>query len=134
MKIIACIDSFGGLLFGGRRQSRDRVLIDDLMKYIGDCSLIISPFSAPLFVGRDVKISKKPLSAARAGDYIFIEDIDVSEALSSVSEIVLYKWNKSYPRDTLLGFEPSKCGFSLCESVDFVGSSHEKITREVYRR
>ena len=34
MKIIACLDDNNGLLFNNRRQSRDRVVIEDILK---DC-------------------------------------------------------------------------------------------------
>ena len=32
MKIIACLDDNNGLLFNNRRQSRDRVVIEDILK------------------------------------------------------------------------------------------------------
>ena len=35
MKIIVCLDDYGGMLFNSRRQSRDRMLIDDIMMDLG---------------------------------------------------------------------------------------------------
>ena len=49
MKIIVCLDDFGGMLFNFRRQSRDRVLIADVMADIADKKIYILEFSKLLF-------------------------------------------------------------------------------------
>ena len=46
MQIIVCVDDRGGMLFNKRRQSRDRVLIADVLSELGDkkihiCNLLI---------------------------------------------------------------------------------------------
>lgn len=134
MKTIVCIDDKFGMTFGGKRQSRDRYLIDNLMSLVDDRRLIISPFSALLFGGRRVEIYKDPLDRAGVGDFVFIEDLALLPYLEKIEEIIIYKWNRTYPRDFLLDLIPEKCGFTLVERLDFLGSSHEKITREVYKK
>lgn len=134
MKIIVCIDDKFGMMFGGKRQSRDRYLIDNLMSLVDDRRLIISPLSALLFGGRRVEIYKDPLDRAGVGDFVFIEDLALLPYLEKIEQIIIYKWNRTYPRDVLLDLIPEKCGFTLVERLDFVGSSHEKITREVYKK
>lgn len=46
-------------------------------------------------------------------------------------ELVLYRWNRSYPGDVT--FPWPLTGWKLVETADFPGTSHEKITEEVYR-
>ena len=41
MKIVLCLDKSGGLLFGGRRQSQDRVLREKLLELVGDGKLFL---------------------------------------------------------------------------------------------
>ena len=53
------------------------------------------------------------------------------EVLQKAERIVLYRWNRAYPAD--VKFTMPK-GFTLKESREFAGSSHEKITREEYTR
>lgn len=133
MKIIVCIDECRGMLFGGRRQSRDRVLIADMVRHTGEW-LLISPFSKILFEGYVVRVSESPLDTAGDGDYVFIENEDALPYLDKIDEIIIYNWNRTYPRDFLFKIEPKSCGFTLAETSELVGSSHEKITKEVYRR
>lgn len=134
MTIIVCIDDKFGVLFDGKRQSRDRGLIENLIELVSSERLIVSPFSAALFEGYEVEIREKPLDAADRGDFVFIEGGGLLPYLDKIEEIVIYKWNRTYPRDALLDLVPEKNGFKLVESVDFVGTSHKKITREVYRK
>ena len=47
-------------------------------------------------------------------------------------QVVLYKWNRVYPADQYFAMDLS--GWKLVETVEFPGSSHEKITEERYER
>ena len=49
MKLIFCLDKNNGMLFAGKRQSRDSILYEELLKRIGECKLWISSYSASLF-------------------------------------------------------------------------------------
>ena len=134
MKTIVCIDDKFGVLFDGKRQSRDRVLIEDLMDFIGSSRLIITPESAPLFDVFKVEINDAPFDVAQADDFVFCEVGGLLAHLERINEVVIYKWNRTYPRDVLLDLLPWEHGFKLIDRFDFVGSSHKKITREVYRK
>ncbi|MFR4122966.1 MAG: hypothetical protein ACLT0W_12285 [Clostridium sp.] len=46
--------------------------------------------------------------------------------------MILYKWNRVYPADQYFAMDLS--GWKLVETVEFPGSSHEKITEERYER
>ena len=49
MEIIVCLDDYGGMLFNSRRQSRDRLLIEDIISNLGDKKLYIYEYSQILF-------------------------------------------------------------------------------------
>jgi excinuclease UvrABC ATPase subunit len=50
----------------------------------------------------------------------------------SVSEVVLYHWNREYPADHF--FDMDLKGFRLKETVEFSGKSHECVRREIWVR
>lgn len=133
MKIFVCIDDGGGTLFGGKRQSRDRLLIEDVRRTVGDGRLLVNAFSAPLFAKEGgVLLSDDPLTEAKGGDYCFIENLPLLPFAHKIDVLYIYKWNRVYPATTHLDLDPVKNGFHLAETTDFVGSSHEKITKETY--
>lgn len=132
MKVFLCIDDNGGMLFNNRRQSRDKYVIDDVLSCAG-APLYISDFSKALFDGCEntVTVSEALLSCPENGS-CFIENEDIAPFLGKISELVIYRWNRSYPYDTLFSVSPENEGFSLKESRDFAGFSHKKITREAW--
>ena len=134
MTAIVCIEDRGGMTFMRRRLSKDRILTEDIVKTVGDGILYISDFSETLFAKSDISVMSvsNPLDSAEAGDYAFIENIGLKENLEKIKVLIIYKWNRKYPFDFSLDVEPEKCGFSLKESYDFKGSSHDKITKEIY--
>ena len=134
MTAIVCIEDRGGMTFMRRRLSKDRILTEDIVKTVGDGILYISDFSEALFAKSDISVMSvsNPLDSAEAGDYAFIENIGLKESLEKIKVLIIYKWNRKYPFDFSLDVEPEKCGFSLKESYDFKGSSHDKITKEIY--
>ena len=128
--VAVCVDDGQGLMLFGKRQSRDRVLISEFVKKI-----YIAPFSKLLFEQYpDVSVADDPFSVAEEGSAIFVENLRIDERLDSVSTLIIYRWNRKYPSDVKFNVDPIKCGFKLKSSVDFKGSSHEKITKEIYER
>ena len=75
-----------------------------------------------------VEICENP--AEKDDGYCFAENFLVNE--ENVEEIIVYKWNRLYPADTYFNIDFEN--WNLTETVDFEGSSHEKITRERYVR
>ena len=133
MTLIACLDDRSGLLFNGRRQSRDRLLLDDLLRSLPG-RLLIRPFSADLFSPDPrIVLCGDPLALAVDDDTVFLEDQAPVNA-GRFQRIVLYRWNRVYPSDLRFTLSPAEEGFALTQSLDFAGSSHEKITKEVWER
>lgn len=133
MHVITCLDQRNGVLFNHRRQSRDRLLISHVLENCKGSELYISPFSADLFLHEPgITVAENPLSAASTGDFCFIEGLPLAPVEKEIEELILYRWDKTYPADTY--FDLDLRSWHLKEQVDFAGYSHEIITKEVYSR
>ena len=76
MIIIACVDDNLGLLFNNRRQSRDGILIKDVLDFIDNKMLWINTYSKQLFPEQEnIIVSEKFIDEAGEGDFCFIENI-----------------------------------------------------------
>jgi hypothetical protein len=128
MKLIVCLDDQNGMMFNKRRQSRDKILIENMMELCKGKKLYANEYSSKLFPENTVEIMGNP--AETEDGYCFAEDFIVSE--DNVEEIIVYKWNRVYPADTYFNIDLEN--WNLTEIIDFEGSSHEKITRERYVR
>ena len=134
MKLIVCLDDACGMMFNHRRQSRDRVLIADVIQHVKNSHLWVSPYSQALF-GEDaptMHVAPDPLKNAKKDDYCFLEDSPLPQSLDGVEELIIYRWNRLYPSDVRFSCDTS--AFSLEESLEFVGSSHDKITKEIWKK
>lgn len=134
MRVIVCIDDCGGMLFNHRRQSRDRVLLQDVWQTAGGGRLLIHSFSAKMFAGTPAVVDESFLATAGEADTCFVENCHLAPYLDRVSELILYCWNEAYPYDFTLDVDPTRAGFRLAETVDFAGYSHKTITKERYVR
>ena len=129
------VDNKMGIAFNKRRQSRDKALIDDLCA-MTDKDIYISSYSALLFEahGDRIKIVDDPLAECPDGGFCFVEMTDPSPHLDSISDLVVYYWNRLYPSDKKLSIDIEGAGFTLATSSEFVGNSHDKITKIVYQK
>lgn len=136
MIAILCLDSQNGLMFGGRRQSRDRLLLEDIRQFCEGKALLMNEYSNRLFLQYGFQYQRVLpdfLSQAGPGDICFIEGNNLVTLMDSLEKLVLYCWNRVYPAD--LYFDPSLLnGWHLLEQKEFPGSSHERLTRKVYER
>lgn len=134
MTVFVCIEDRGGMLFNKRRLSRDKNLTDDVIRTSDDGVLYVNEFSEELFCETDASVIcvPEPMESASDSAYVFAENIPLSKYSQRISKLIIYKWNRRYPFDTVLDIDPEKSGFKLSETVDLVGNSHEKITKEVY--
>ena len=133
MKLIVCLDEKQGMAFNGRRQSRDRVLAEDLEKTVGTVPVWMTPYSEALFLKSGIARRVSEDAFLQAGeDYCFVEREDPAPYAEKITEAVIYRWNRHYPSDVVFTMDMS--GFALVSTEEFVGSSHEKITKEVWKR
>jgi len=130
LRVYVCLDDRNGLRFNKRRQSRDAAVLEDIRSRLtGD--LLIEPYSEKLI--REAEIPCQLYPEGSATDF-FAEDVPSEDILAQTERIVIYRWNRHYPADVHWNPDLANLGFSLTETTEFPGTSHEKITREVYER
>lgn len=129
MILALCVDNAMGLMFARRRQSKDAALRERLLSLSGG-KLRMSPYSARQF-DAGVYAGADYLSGAKAGEWCFVENGDYEAYADRIERIVLFRWNREYPADLHFRF-PGK--WTLVSAEDFPGTSHEKITQEVYQK
>ena len=133
MKLCACIDKNRGMMFFGKRISQDRIQRAQMLDLIGDNRLWVSNYSAPLFDGADnLTVDDDFFKKADKDDFCFVEDREID--ISDCSTVILYNWNRNYPADRFFPYDLKKSGYRLVSKRDFAGSSHQKITEEIYEK
>ena len=134
MTAIVCIEDRGGILFLKRRVSRDREVYRDIAKSYD--TVYMTSYSLPLFEGVeiDAMVRLSPITEGECSDVCFIEDGEIAENLHKISRLVIYRWNRTYPSDVKLGFEPENLGFERVSTSELVGYSHEQITKDIYEK
>ena len=133
MKVYLCVDDNNGMMFNHRRQSRDSVVIQDIIKSSTGFPVFISPYSSSLFAEYDQKIvSDDFLFLAGPDDPCFVEDRPLAPFEKEITELTVYHWNRSYPADVKLDLNLTNSNYKLLSVEELVGTSHEKITKEVY--
>ncbi|MCQ2450279.1 MAG: ribonuclease Z [Clostridia bacterium] len=134
MILIVCIDDKGGMLFNRRRQSKDSVLRQRVLKLTADTRLWMNAYTKGQFTeeAANITVAEDFLSRAEKGEYCFVEDADYTAALEKAEQIIVYRWNRHYPADRRFTVDLSD--WKLAAESEFAGSSHEKITEEVYTR
>ncbi len=134
LTVFICLDKGGGMLFNERRQSRDSKVIADIINSVGEDDLYIKPFSSELFSQADGIIESAAPFDERDAKFIFAEDMISRAQLEKADKLIIYRWNKVYPADVYFDFSPTSEGMRLSYKLEFAGSSHECITKEVYKK
>ncbi len=132
MHIIVCLDDKGGMMFNNRRQSKDSVLRERVIEIAAGTRLMMNEYSFRQF-SEDavVTVDENPLSNAKDNDVCFIENLPTAQFKDKISKITVFKWNRVYPSDMFFDIDTEN-GWRLAETREFEGSSHQKITEEVY--
>lgn len=134
MIVIAAVDDNMGMMFNHRRQSRDRLLRRHILELAGERPLWMDGYSAAQFGqegnGHDLRVDEDFLSRAGRGEFCFLEDRSPSAIRQEVEQVILLRWNRRYPADQY--FDLDLTGWSMVQRQEFPGSSHERITQEVY--
>lgn len=133
MIVAVCVDDRGGLQFHNRRQSQDRLQREDLLALCPG-RLWMDSASAPLFYQAQDRIFVDDgfLEKAGPGTFCFVERPPLAPVAERLEAVVLYRWNRVYPADAWLDLDLD-C-LALTERREFPGTSHPRITREIYQR
>ena len=127
--VAVCLDDEMGMMFNSRRQSRDRVLIEELLSSSKE-RIYIHPYSRLLFPDSDrITVTEDPLGECEDG-ICFIENLPILPYKDKIRKLIIYKWNRLYPADKY--FDLSLEGKRRISKTEFKGSSHERITKEIY--
>ena len=134
MIVIVAVDDRGGMMFNHRRQSQDRILRERVLALSADSKLWMNHYSEKQFDNAadypQINVSDDFLSEAGPGEYCFVETEPVAPYLKWIEGLIIYRWNRRYPGDQK--FDLLLDGWCLKSTTDFPGSSHEKLTEEVY--
>ena len=135
MILIVCIDEKKGMMFNNRRQSKDRILAEHILKLINNKKIWMNSYSKGVFEGlKNINIIVDDRFIEKIGkeDYCFVENIDIKTLIDKVDKIILYNWNRHYPADQY--FDINIDEWLVVSKEEFSGSSHEKITQKIYIR
>lgn len=132
MTVCVCLDDQNGMVFNKRRQSRDRAVIADIVRTADGAEIAVAPYSAPLFEesGAALRIADEPLTD---GVFCFAEFPPLAPYLDRVDTLIFYRWNRRYPADGVLDFDPAE-QFTLTKTEEWAGYSHDTITKEVWHK
>lgn len=133
MTLVVCVDDDFGMLFNGRRQSKDRLLRKDLLQTTKGSRLWMNNYSASQFEEAErIIVDENFLERTGCNDYCFVENMDITPYILHVTGVIVYRWNRDYPADTFFPVALFKDRWKLCSREEFTGSSHDVITKEVY--
>lgn len=137
MNVIVCLDNNNGMMFNKRRQSQDKLLRANIKDLLKDKLLYMNEYSYKLYKDIDnnnIKISSDFIHQCEDDNYALVEDTMLKSYIEKIDNLIIYRWNRDYPADLYFDIDLKDEKWSLIETVDFQGSSHEKITKELYRR
>ena len=131
MYAIVCVDNRMGMAFNHRRQSRDQALTEYLLNLAGDKGIRIHPNSGKLFSeNSNVYMGEDYIQTAPKESFCFIEAEPLLPLADQIDALILCHWNRDYPGDLFLDLDRKDWRLQFAE--EFPGTSHEKITVEVY--
>lgn len=132
LHVAFAVDDNNGMMFNHRRVSKDSKLCEELLNTVHSSGgrLQVRPYSSSIFED-GICASDDPWNKAGPNDIVFVEDIDPA-TIPGVTEVTLFRWNRKYPSDLKSTFDFSE--YRLIETKEFAGSSHEKITKEIWKK
>lgn len=134
MNAIICLDEKNGMLFNKRRQSRDSLLNQRVISLAEGKKLWMNGYSAKLFQNCNIQIDDNLPEKAEENDFCFFEQELKQADIDKAESFYVFLWNRHYPADVYFKFDLAQEGFVLSQTEEFAGSSHEKITLNIYRR
>ena len=137
MNIIICLDDKNGLMFNKRRVSQDKIVRSNIQSLVKDSNLFMNEYSYKLYKDIDIgniKVCENFLSECETNDFCLVENNTLEKFLDKIDTLIIYKWNRIYPADFYFDIDYKDGSWELIKIEEFQGSSHEKITKESYRR
>lgn len=134
IEVILTLENRNGMLFNHRRLSRDKKVCERILDYSNEKELWMNEYSKKLFTNlTDTKVIRVDEAFLdKSQSVCFVENQDVTPYLSKIDTFILFRWNRDYPADFFFTVDLSQ--WNLISTEDFEGTSHEKITMEVYEK
>jgi len=134
VNIAVCLDDRNGLLFNCRRQSQDAVVRERLLQLAGEHGLWMNRYSAGQFESTDnITVDEAFPENVPAGMWCFVENTDICLWKDRIEKIAIYRWNRQYPSDVVFPVEEFEVNWCPVSIREFSGTSHERITEEIYQ-
>lgn len=137
MNIFIFLDDKNGMMFNKRRQSQDTILREHIKNLVNNKTLYMNEYSYKLYKDIDnnnIKVSNDFLDKGTSDDFYLVENLPLINYTNKINSLIIFKWNRHYPSDLYFDINLLDNSWELIETIDFKGSSHEKITKEIYRR
>ena len=138
MIILICVDDKLGMAFNHRRQSMDSVLRQKILSYCGSKKIWMRPYTASQFDNdlgdHNIVVSDNFLALAGDDEYCFVETDDILPYADKIQEIILFRWNRTYPADTFFKIPGHISDWHISVIDEFPGKSHKLITMESWRK
>ena len=137
MNIIVCLDDKNGMMFNKRRQSQDKLLRSDIKELVKNDNLYMNNYSYKLYKDIDngnIKVCEDFLNQCNENDFCLVEDKLLCNYINKINNLIIYSWNRIYPADLHFDINLNNNSWELITEFEFQGSSHEKITKKIYRR
>lgn len=135
MNVILCLDDSEGMMFNGRRQSRDEALRQRIQQLCTGHQLWMNFTSFKIYGGLEnttVNVDDDFLEKASEGDYCLVETEHLEAVEADIEKLIIFWWNRKYPADFSLDLELKH--WEVTSVQEFPGNSHEKITEKIYIR
>ncbi len=129
MTLILCVDKNFGLMFNKRRQSRDSIVIEDIIKNLQGEPLFVSEYTAKLFDSAPFTLCQ---DFTDIEGICFVEDKYDNSLLEKAEKVIIYNWGRAYPGDVTMNVAYLKSNFTLNEVATMAGTSHNEIIKEIY--
>lgn len=140
MKLIICVDSYYGYSFNNRRQATDKGVREHILNELKthNITMHINPYTERSFKRTGISFEDNPFllvekddsfpeSLAQTDEWVFIENADITNYYRFIDEMMVYKWEKTYPTDKKLNLQFVESFVPTRREV-FDGSTHEDVT------
>lgn len=131
MTVYVTLDDNNGMMFNNRRQSQDRVVREYILNESKDARLWMNEYTARQFgqpLQGNIVVDNDFLGKVADNDYCFVENLSMTDYISKIKKLIIFKWNRVYPAD--MYFDIPLNNWQMAGVEEFVGSSHELITKE----
>lgn len=117
MKIIVCVGDNNAMLFHNRRISRDRAVIEDILRMVsqevkkdGRARIWMNEYSSELFrtYSGDISVSERFWKKLAKRSIVLWKMCRSRKSKDKIQTVVLYRWNRKYPADIRFAIDLSR--------------------------